>query len=167
MDEFQSRLIELLPRRRRLARTICGDAHDADDLSQTTLERALQHRGQWRAGTRLDSWMFTIMKHAWIDETRARGRAGRVLDFGADAEAVADPGAASMEVRLQAAAAERALAALPQDQRLAVALVLVDGLSYREAADVLDVPMGTLTSRLVRGRMAILARLEDVGGRSA
>jgi RNA polymerase sigma factor (sigma-70 family) len=164
LDEFQSRLIDLLPRLRRFARAICGDASDADDLVQTAVERALQRQGQWRPGTRLDSWMFTIMKHAWIDETRMRGRTARVLDSGADAERVADPASPSMETRLEAAAAERALAGLPQDQRLAVALVLVDGLSYREAAEVLEIPMGTLTSRLVRGRMAILAQLEGAGG---
>jgi RNA polymerase sigma-70 factor (ECF subfamily) len=65
-----------------------------------------------------------------------------------------------MELRLEASAAERALGELPEDQRLAVALVLIDGLSYREASEILDVPMGTLTSRLVRGRTALLARLE-------
>lgn len=160
VDEFQRRLIELLPRLRRFARAVSGDRIDADDLVQTALERALRKRAQWRPDTRLDSWMFTIVKNAWIDERRARQRAGRVLDAGADAQAVADPISPAAEMRLEAAAAERALAALPEDQRLAVALVLVEGLSYREAAEILGVPAGTLTSRLVRGRMAILKRLQ-------
>lgn len=160
MDAFQTDLVELLPRLRRLARVLARDFADADDLVQLAVERALVRREQWQAGTRLDSWMFRIMKNAWIDETRARARTGKVIQAGVEADQVADAGVASMELRLEASAAERAVAALPEDQRLAVALVLIEGLSYREAADVLDVPMGTLTSRLVRGRMALQESLE-------
>ena len=160
MDAFRTDLVELLPRLRRLARVLARDFADADDLVQLAVERALVRREQWQAGTRLDSWMFRIMKNAWIDETRARARTGKVIQAGVEADQVADAGVASMELRLEASAAERAVAALPEDQRLAVALVLIEGLSYREAADVLDVPMGTLTSRLVRGRMALQESLE-------
>ncbi|MDB5434499.1 MAG: polymerase subunit sigma-70, partial [Phenylobacterium sp.] len=70
-------------------------------------------------------------------------------------------GAAAMEARLAAGEVERAMARLPADQRIAVALVLVEGLSYREAADVLEIPAGTLTSRLVRGRSALMAELAE------
>lgn len=160
MDAFQNDLVELLPRLRRLARVLARDFADADDLVQLAVERGLVRRDQWQAGTRLDSWMFRIMKNAWIDETRARARTGKVLQAGVEADQIADARVASMELRLEASAAERAIMALPEDQRLAVALVLIDGLSYREAADVLEVPMGTLTSRLVRGRMALQESLE-------
>ena len=162
MDESQRDVVDLLPRMRRLARVMARDFADADDLVQLAVERALNRRNQWRPGTRLDSWMFRIMKNAWIDEVRARARTGRVMQAGVQAEDVADPGVAPMELRSQAQAAERAVAELPEDQRLAVALVLIDGLSYREAAEVLGVPMGTLTNRLVRGRMALLERLQGV-----
>jgi RNA polymerase sigma factor (sigma-70 family) len=157
LNAFQREMVELLPRLRRLARAIARG--DADDLVQLTLERALARRHQWRPGTRLDSWMFRIMKNAWIDETRARRRQAQVLDAGADPEAVADDGEAALNLRLQAAEVEREMARLPDEQRLAIALVLVEGLSYKEAAEVLEVPMGTLTSRLVRGRTALLERL--------
>lgn len=160
MDAFQQEIVELLPRLRRLARVIARDFADADDLVQLTVERALVRQDLWQAGTRLDSWMFRIMKNAWIDETRARTRTGRLIDSEAEAELVADAAFAPMEVRLAASAAERALSDLPEDQRTAVALVLIEGLSYREAADVLEIPVGTLTSRLVRGRMALQERLE-------
>ena len=163
MDEFQQGLVDLLPRLRRLARVFAGSPADADDLVQVCVERALGRRGQWRDGTRLDSWVFRIMKNAWIDETRARRRGGRIFAGDDDGGHVADPATPAMETRLAALEAERALMELPQDQRMAVALVLVDGLSYREAADVLEVPMGTLTSRLVRGRMALMERLADRG----
>ena len=160
MDRFQREVVDLLPRLRRLARVMARDFADADDLVQICVERALERRDQWRAGTRLDSWMFKIMKNAWIDETRARARVRKVVEAGAETEQIADPGIASIEARLQASAAERALAALPDDQRLAIALVLIEGLSYREAAEALEVPIGTLTSRLVRGRMALQESLE-------
>jgi RNA polymerase sigma-70 factor (ECF subfamily) len=161
LDAFERDIVDLLPRLRRFARSLTGHAADADDLAQLTVERAFVQRRRWRPGTRLDSWMFTIMKHAWIDETRARHRAGRVFENDERALEVADAAVPAMEVRLEALEVERALEQLPADQRIAVALVLIEGLSYREAADVLEVPMGTLTSRLGRGRMALLALLGE------
>src|SRR5205809_3942537 len=80
LDAFQRQIVELLPRLRRLARALARDHADADDLTQLALERALERRAQWQEGTRLDSWVFKIMKNAWIDETRARGRRRRVLE---------------------------------------------------------------------------------------
>jgi len=159
LDDFQHRLVELLPRLRRLARALTPQGADADDLVQTAVERGLERRGQWRPGTRLDAWMFTIMKHAWIDETRARNRRGRGMAAPEMADTAPDPLAPSLELRLEADAVRRAIARLPDDQRLAVALVLVEGLSYAEAAEVMEVPQGTLTSRLGRGRAALMAEL--------
>jgi RNA polymerase sigma-70 factor (ECF subfamily) len=104
--------------------------------------------------------MFRIMKNAWIDESRSRSRRGKVFAPEAQGETVGRDGAAEMEARLAAADVERAMARLPDEQRLAIALVLVDGLSYKDAAEVLEVPQGTLTSRLVRGRMALVAELQ-------
>jgi len=157
---LQRQIVELLPRLRRLARVLARDPVDADDLVQATVERALVHQDQWRPGTRLDSWMFRIMKNAWIDESRARNRRGKVFAPEEQGASVGLDGAAAMENRLAAADVEKAMGRLPDDQRLAVALVLVDGLSYKEAAEVLEVPQGTLTSRLVRGRMALMAELD-------
>jgi RNA polymerase sigma factor (sigma-70 family) len=160
LDAFQRETVALLPRLTRLARVLARDRADADDLVQITVERALQRRDQWRPDTSLPSWMFRIMKNAWIDEARARGRKGRLFSADEAGEHVADATVAPMEIRLEAAEAARAMAGLPDDQRLAVALVLVEGLSYREASEILEIPMGTLTSRLVRGRTALMARLE-------
>ena len=160
MHGLQRQIVDLLPRLRRLARVLARDLADADDLVQATVERALVHQDQWRPGTRLDSWMFRIMKNAWIDESRARNRRGKVFAPEEQGTSVGLDGAAAMESRLAAADVEKAMARLPDEQRLAVALVLVDGLSYKEAAEVLEVPQGTLTSRLVRGRMALLAELD-------
>lgn len=156
MGPIEAELIKLLPRLRRFARALARDRADADDLVQQTLERALARTAQYRPDFSLQAWVYGIMRHAWIDETRAgRRRAGLMApeDHGL---AVVDNLA---ERPLEAIAMRRALHNLPADQRLAVALVLVEGLSYREAAEVADVPEGTLTSRLARGRAALAAEL--------
>lgn len=163
MDAFQRQLIDLLPRLRRFARTLVSAPADADDLVQTTVERALARRGQWREGTRLDWWTMRILKNAWIDQGRSSQRRGQVVDFADNAEFIADPTQAGEAERVGAMAVEQAMTRLPEDQRVAVALVLVEGFSYAEAADLLQIPAGTLTSRLVRGRTALLDILAEKG----
>ena len=161
MSGLEREIVDLLPRLRRFARALARAPADTDDLVQLTVERALSRRTQWQAGTRLDSWMFRIMKNAWIDESRARQRRGGLFAPAEEGEQIGHDGAAAMEARLGAAEVERAMARLADDQRLAVALVLIEGLSYQEAADVLEIPAGTLTSRLVRGRAALMADLAE------
>ena len=151
-DLVRHGLTELLPRLRRLARVLAANPADADDLVQVALERALARAGQWRPDARLDAWVFGILRNAWRDELRARGRQQRVF---APEEAGALVGEASVERHAQALTVATALAQLPEEQRETVALVLVEGLSYAEAAGVLDIPVGTVTSRLARGRAAL------------
>ncbi|MGQ0428926.1 MAG: sigma-70 family RNA polymerase sigma factor [Gammaproteobacteria bacterium] len=157
-DELRSQLGELLPRLRRFARVITRNVPDADDLVQTAVEKALARAAQWRPEARLDSWMFGIMKNAWIDEIRARRRRDRVH---APEEAGANVGDASAASRDIALSVQAAMERLPEEQRLAVALVLVEGQSYRDAADLLGIPVGTLMSRLARGRAALAAMLGE------
>ena len=152
---FEQEIVDLLPRLRRLARALTRDVTAADDLVQIAIERALSRRDQWRPGTRLDAWVMRIMKNAWIDETRSRGRWGKVLDA---EEAGANVSDRSGQTDEQLAIAQ-AMANLPDEQRIAVALVLIDGLSYADAAEVLEIPPGTLNSRVVRGRMALMEAL--------
>lgn len=161
MNAFEREMVELLPRLRRLGRVLARDPADADDLVQLTVERALARHGQWRDGTSLASWMFRIMKNAWIDESRSRARRGVVFLPAEAGDRVGDAGVEALDTHLALGEVERAMARLPDDQRAAVALVLVEGLSYQEAARVLEIPPGTLTSRLVRGRMALAAQLQD------
>ncbi len=157
-------LPDALPRLRRFARALAHQVHDADDLVQLTLERALTRPEQWqpRGGDdmtkELLSWLYAIMKNAWLDELRARKR--RAATF-APEEAGIDVGDRSSESHQDAMAIQAVMARLPDEQRLAVALVLVEGLSYKEAAAVMDVPVGTLTSRLARGREALAQMLSD------
>ena len=76
VENIQDRIVALLPRLRRFARGLVRNPHDADDVVQIAVERALQRLDQWRSDARLDSWLFKNMRNAWIDEVRARGRAG-------------------------------------------------------------------------------------------
>ncbi len=152
-------LAALIPRLRRFGRTLTRNADDADDLVQTALERALRNSASWTPGTRLDAWMFRIMKNCWIDDMRSQKVRQRYLAPPEAGAQVGVGGERDMEIRLEAAAAREALYDLPDDQRTAIALVLIEGLSYREAADLLEVPIGTLTSRLARGRAALEAQL--------
>lgn len=148
----------LLPRLRRFARSIVYHRDDADDLVQVTVERALNHSAQWEVGTRLDSWMFRIMKNAWIDEVRSRIRRENIFAPEAAGEHVGDGFAEAHQQRL---AIQKAISLLSEEHRMVVGLVLVDGMAYREAADVLDLPLGTLMSRLARARAALQASLSD------
>jgi RNA polymerase sigma-70 factor (ECF subfamily) len=156
VELFRDEIIELLPRLRRFARTITRNPHDADDLVQVTVERALLKFEQWEDETRLENWMFGIMRNAWIDEVRARTRRDRTF---VAAEVGENVGVRTSEQEF--IALESALDQLPEEQRMAVGLVLIEGFSYKEAAEVLDIPIGTLTSRLARGRDALAAILED------
>ena len=162
----------VLPRLRRFARTLTHHAHDADDLVQTALERALRRAEQWRAPPQdatpeqiesaVRSWMFGIVKNAWIDDRRARRRERAVVTGNDDGAAdVADGTHAAVLDGLSIVAA---MQQLPDEQRLAVSLVLVEGLSYQEAADVMEVPVGTLTSRLSRGRETLAGLLGGKDG---
>lgn len=154
-------MLALLPRLRRFAHALARSRADADDLCQAAVERALKSRAQWQPGTRLDSWMYRIMRNLWIDTARARTRHAETF---VDAEAgagVGDRGDAGIEAHVELGKVERAMNELPREQREAIALVLVEGFAYKEAAELLDIPIGTLTSRLARGREALMAQLGE------
>ena len=157
-NPLHTELAALLPRLRRFARSITYQREDADDLVQAALERALGRSSQFEAGTRLDSWMFRIMKNAWIDEVRSRIRRERVFSPAEAGEHVGDTYAEAHQQRM---AIQKAISLLSDDHRIVIGLVLVDGLAYKEAADVLDIPMGTLTSRLARAREALQGLLSE------
>ena len=160
-DTVRRELAALLPRLRRFGRTLAHHREDADDLVQIAVERALTRSDQWQPGTRLDSWIFRIMQNAWIDEVRARERRSQTF---VSEEAGEHIGISTTDAQIDAIAVRKAVAQLNDDQRAVVALVLVDGLPYKEAAEVLGVPIGTLTSRLARAREALQAILSDGNG---
>ncbi len=156
---FSDQLVAVLPRLRRFARGLTGSAAEADDLVQAACERALTRTHQFQEGTRFDSWMFRIVQTIWIDQLRARNirrEAGEDegMHLGSD-----EP-VRRAEAHLALDEVRAALAELPAEQRAALLLVAVDGLSYREAADIAKVPVGTIMSRLARARVALQAKLE-------
>jgi RNA polymerase sigma-70 factor (ECF subfamily) len=159
-QKVHEEIAALLPRLRRFARNLTRNPHDADDIVQIALERALRRLAQWRSDARLDSWLFKIVRNAWIDELRARGRRDRVFLAAEEGEHI---GTDSIARQTDMLSVQSAIAKLSDDQREAVSLVLVEGLPYKEAAAVLDVPIGTLTSRLARGREALQAMLGTDG----
>jgi RNA polymerase sigma-70 factor (ECF subfamily) len=160
---FSDQLIAVLPRLRRFARGLTGSATEADDLVQAACERALTREHQFQEGTRFDSWMFRIVQTIWIDQVRSRDvrkEGGEVAEdrMGSD-EAVR-----RVEARLALGEVRRAVDRLPPDQRTALLLVTVDGLSYKETAEIVGVPVGTIMSRLARARIALQQQLESGGG---
>jgi RNA polymerase sigma-70 factor (ECF subfamily) len=155
--DVRDEIAQLLPRLRRFGRALARHREDADDLVQIAIEKALTRTAQWTPGTRLDSWMFRIMQNAWIDEVRSRQRSAQTFVSTDDLEAI---GAATGDSQVDAIAVRKAVAQLGDDQRAVVALVLVEGLSYQEAAHVLEVPVGTVTSRLARARESLQEMLE-------
>jgi RNA polymerase sigma-70 factor, ECF subfamily len=161
LDRLREQIVELLPRLRRFARTLARDPHDADDLVQIAVERALARSEQLRPDSSLSSWMFGILRNAWIDETRTRGRRNRLFAPEEMGENVSD---AASEAHSETLSVQDAMARLPEEQRMAIGLVLVEGLSYKEAAEIMGIPVGTLTSRLARGREALQTLLADTTG---
>ncbi|HUC12616.1 MAG TPA: RNA polymerase sigma factor [Stellaceae bacterium] len=160
---FSDQLIAVLPRLRRFARGLTGSVVEADDLVQAACERALARRHQFQEGTRFDSWMFRIVQTIWIDQVRARAVRKEEAETG-EGRVGSDEPVRRVEARLALDEVRRAVGQLPPDQRTALLLVTVDGLSYREAADVVQVPVGTIMSRLARARLALQALLEAGGG---
>ena len=161
-NRFSDQLIAVLPRLRRFARGLTGSAVEADDLVQAACERALARQHQFQEGTRFDSWMFRIVQTIWIDQIRARDV--RKEDGDTAERLGSDEPVRRVEARLALDEVRRAVDRLAPDQRIALLLVTVDGLSYKEAAEVVRVPVGTIMSRLARARIALLQQLEAGGG---
>jgi RNA polymerase sigma-70 factor (ECF subfamily) len=156
-DNLSTELPELLPRLWRFALRLAGHRHDAEDLVQRTCVRALERRHQLQPGTSTISWLFSIAHSVWLNEVRAR----QIRNHGAMQwteefiESVADPTALDPETYTLHRQIINAVEQLPDAQRAVMLLVAVEGLSYREAATVLDVPIGTVMSRLARARLTI------------
>ena len=161
---FRRDLVALVPKLRRFAYSLCGNRQDADDLVQAACEKALRNAAQFAEGSRLDSWMYRIIQTLWIDDRRKAMRRGTVVDP-EDVHLSDDGKAASLpEDRMMLDRTRAAMAALPEGQREVLALVAIEGLSYREAAETLNVPVGTVMSRLSRAREALLPRLGLIQG---
>jgi RNA polymerase sigma-70 factor, ECF subfamily len=154
-EDVKPRIIAFLPRLRRFCMALTGSHDQCDDLLQETVERALTRIEQWQAGTSLESWMFRIAQNLHIDRIRAQGRRGQTVDVDEMTNMAGDDGQTIVEDRSELAHAQAAMAALPDEQRSVLALVVIDGRSYKEAAAILELPIGTVMSRISRARHAI------------
>ena len=162
--DVRNRIVAFLPRLRRFCVAVAGNADAGDDLVQSTVERALVRIDQWQEGTSLESWMFRIARNMHIDAVRSASKRGPPLDIDAAAHVVGEDGLAILEGRSDLAAVQAAFATLPEEQKSLLALVVLNGASYREAADVLGIPMGTVMSRLARARRALDAATNGQAG---
>jgi RNA polymerase sigma-70 factor (ECF subfamily) len=161
---FSDQLVAVLPRLRRFARGLTGSVVEADDLVQAACERALSRQEQFQEGTRFDSWMFRIVQTIWIDQIRARGVRKEESDELEMERLGSDEPVRRVEARLQLSEVREALTRLPEEQRSALLLVTVEGLSYKEAAEVAGVPIGTIMSRLARARTALQSQIDSGSG---
>jgi RNA polymerase sigma-70 factor (ECF subfamily) len=165
LRQVREEMVALLPRLRRFARGLAGVADQADDLVQAACERALARIDQWQPGTRLDSWMFRIVQTIWLDERRSakvRTGEGRIDPELAEEELAFD-GGRGLEAHMTYEAVRAAMAELPAEQRAVLVLVCVEGQSYKEVAAALDIPIGTVMSRLARARAGLVKRLGESG----
>lgn len=155
-DNFRNDIVALLPRMRRFAYTLTSNREDADDLVQAACERALKRRHQWQPGSRLDSWLFRIIYTQRIDMTRSQ----RVRNVHIPLEegtfrSTGSNGASKIEATIMLRQVLKAMEQMSEDDRAVLALVCIEGLSYKEGAAVLAVPVGTLMSRLSRARQKL------------
>ena len=171
MSHVHDRLISLIPRLRRYARLLCADAAAADDLVQDTLERACARIGQWRPGSDLRAWTFTLMHNLFVSETRrpryrleTAGDAADAAACAADAAILRSSAADPAAGWVAAIDLERALRALPQAQRQVLLLVAFEDMSYEQVATVVGVPVGTVMSRLSRARSHLRELLDPDAG---
>jgi RNA polymerase sigma-70 factor (ECF subfamily) len=164
-DEQQLRreIVTLIPRLRRFGLTLTGNLHDSDDLVQGAIERALKKLDSWQRGTRLDSWLFRITQNLWIDQCRANQRRDTSASIDDLPELSSEDGRQTTENELMVRKVEIAITALPEEQRSLVGLVLVEGLSYKEAAAIVDIPIGTVMSRVARARKTLAQQLQPGG----
>lgn len=155
-EQARQQIVSMIPRLRRFARGLSGgSSSEADDLVQAACERALGRLHQWRAGTRFDSWMFRILQSIWINERKSR------REFPSDGVDVSADPAGQLEASVTLAAVQRAFAQLPAEQRIVMLLVCMEGYTYRECAENLGVPIGTVMSRLARGRLALATKMRS------
>jgi RNA polymerase sigma-70 factor (ECF subfamily) len=160
VKQFKLQLVQLLPKLRRFACALTRNVDDADELVQMACERAILKSDQWTDGTRLDSWVYTMMRNLWFSELRKRKvRLGQgQVDAEDMTEHHSEPHA---EDQVYANQVGRAIYALPEGLRSVTLLVCVEEHSYREAAEILDVPVGTIMSRLSRARLQLAESLRD------
>ena len=159
--DLTQQLIELIPRMRRFACGLSGERDRDDELVQAACERLLKHQHRLQPDTRLDSWLYRVIRNLHLDSLRSASVQDRGVEQMRQVADVSARNADSLEGEMALHEIQRGMAALSEEHRTVLMLVCVEGLSYRETADILQVPMGTVTSRLVRARKALIEQLGE------
>lgn len=159
MSDFLDEIADCVPALRRYARALTRDADVADDLVQDCIERAIRKRRLWLGTGSLQGWLFKILLNIYRNDLRGRSRRAPLVSID---EMTVEPGAPPEHGhRLALSETAAALSRLPEEQKQALLLVAVEGFSYAEAAKILDVPQGTLMSRLSRARANLRSLIEQ------
>ena len=153
MNDFASRVEAIIPRLRRYARALTRDETAADDLVQDCLVRGLAKQHLWKEGTDLRAWLFTILHNQYVNQVRRSVREGATVAVSETEPSLTH--AADQGKRLELRDLDRALAKLPAEQRTVILLVGLEGMRYEAVAEIIGVPVGTVRSRLSRGREAL------------
>jgi RNA polymerase sigma-70 factor (ECF subfamily) len=154
--ELQHQIAGLLPRLSRFARVLAGSRAEADRLLQSVCERALHHTRQWDAGTRLDGWLFRIAQTLWRD----RGHAGQARVWATETSRPSAADAAPhADIDVLVRRVQQAVDTLPEEQRVVLLLVCVEGMNYRDAAEAASIPLGTLVTRLAQARLSLAGQV--------
>lgn len=160
--DFSTRLIAEVPYLRRFARGLCGDASLADDLVQDCLERGLKKRHLYDADRPLRAWLYAILRNIHVSQWRRSSQFGVIADI--DDLGELEPSVApQQEQNLSITIITQALDKLPQQQREVLVMISLEEMSYKQAAEVIGVPIGTIMSRLSRARLALHQLLEERG----
>lgn len=159
--EARQQLVQLYPRLRRFAIGLSGSVSEGEDLLQAACERALERVQQWQPGSRFDSWMYRIIQNLRINRLRADRVRGNGLEHADAGQQQGGDLAREMESQLTLESVRRFMDTLPEEQRTVLLLVCVEGLSYGGTAAALGLPVGTVTSRLGRGRRALREFVEQ------
>ncbi len=165
MAEIHQNIEAEIPRLRRYARALARDVVAADDLVQDCLARALGKLHLWQEGTDLRAWLFTILHNQYVNQVRRAVREGAAVGLSETEPMLAQ--APHQGKSLELRDLERAIAKLPDEQRSVILLVGLEGMRYEEVADILDIPIGTVRSRLSRGRDALRRLMGIVPDRQA
>ncbi|MEL6376849.1 MAG: RNA polymerase sigma factor [Pseudomonadota bacterium] len=154
---------ECYPRVWRFCIALSGEPSQADDLAQMTCLRALEKAEQFRPGTHLDRWLFTIARTVWLNEMR-RNAIRQAESFSGALEETTQSDAPSTETNILAREVFSKVAGLPEAQRVTALLVFVEGYTYAETAEALDIPIGTVMSRISATRKALMKQVEQATG---
>lgn len=160
-DDVRHQMVALLPRLRKFALVLTRDTERADDLVQETCVRALGAIDQWTPGTRLDSWLYRIAQNIWFDRLRVTKARGIPADIDVAVDIAGEDGRKVTEGRLALSEIAVAIEKLSPEQQVLIALICIDGLSYKEAAETLQIPIGTVMSRLARARQSLYAAMHE------